>query len=103
VTLDELTAAALAAAVTVARDQGLADGDPRIQSARGNLLVHLAPDPVVARVATLTAFSRQDPFAWLRREVEVAGSVAPAPGSRGGGVVALHGPPVPGPLPGRGR
>ena len=75
-TLEEVTAAALAAAVTAARDQGLACGDPRILSARGNLVVHLAPAPVVARVATLTAFSRTDPFAWLRREVEVAGFAA---------------------------
>jgi len=72
VTLEEPTAAAVAAAAAVAHDQGLAGDDPQILSARGNLLVHLAPAPVVARVATLTAFSRTDPFAWLRREAEVA-------------------------------
>lgn len=39
---------------------------------------------VVARVATLSAWSRRDPLAWLAREVAVAGYVA----SRGGPAVA---------------
>jgi hypothetical protein len=50
--------------------------DPRVLSSRGNLLVHLAPAPVVARVATLTAWTRDDPFRWLAREVSVAGYAA---------------------------
>lgn len=62
----------LAAAVAVAREQGLPADDPRVLSGRGNLLVHLAPAPVVARVATLTAWTRSDPFWWLAREVAVA-------------------------------
>jgi hypothetical protein len=76
VRLDDLTAAALAAATAVAGDQGLRSGEARVLSDRGNLLVHLAPSSVVARVATLTAFSRRDPFSWLAREVAVAGFAA---------------------------
>ena len=72
-TVEEVTAAGLAAATAVAAGQGLPAGQARIRSARGNLMVHLAPSPVVARVATFTAFSRRDPFAWLEREVAVAG------------------------------
>ncbi len=60
----------LAVATAVARELGLPADDHRVLSARGNLLVHLAPGPVVARVATLTAWTRDDPFAWLAREVE---------------------------------
>ena len=74
--IEELTRQGLAAAVALARRHGLPAGDPRVLSSRGNLLVHLAPAPVVARVATLTAFSRSDPFAWLAREVAVARYVA---------------------------
>ncbi len=53
-----LTRGGLAAALAVARRHKLPADDPRILSARGNLLVHLAPAPVVARVATLTAWTR---------------------------------------------
>ncbi len=71
-----LARAGLAAAVGVARQQKLPADDPRVLSSRGNLLVHLAPAPVVARVATLTAWTRSDPFSWLAREVAVAGHAA---------------------------
>jgi hypothetical protein len=71
-----LTRAGLAAALAVARQHKLPADDPRVLSSRGNLLVHLAPAPVVARVATLTAWTRRDPFAWLAREVAVAGYAA---------------------------
>ena len=49
-----------------------------------NVLVHLAPAPVVARVATTTALVRPQPVEWLAREVAVAGHLA----SRGVPVVA---------------
>lgn len=80
----ELTRQGLAAAVALADRLGLPPAEPVILSNRGNLLVRLAPAPVVARVATLTARTRRDPAAWLAREVGVAGYVA----SRGGPVVA---------------
>jgi hypothetical protein len=72
----ELNQAGLAAAVAIAAEQGLPANDPRVLSERGNLIVHLAPAPVVARVATLTAWTRSDPASWLAREVSVAGHVA---------------------------
>jgi phosphotransferase family enzyme len=66
----------LAAAQAVAREHGLPGGDPVILSCRGNLVVHLTPAPVVAKVATLTAWTRRRPFDWLAREVSVAGYAA---------------------------
>ncbi|MDA3645683.1 phosphotransferase [Saccharopolyspora indica] len=83
--------AGLAAALAVARDLGLSTGDPQVVSDRGNLVVHLAPEPVVARVATLTAWTRSDPSAWLAREVSVAAHAA----GRGAAVI----PPISGPHP----
>jgi hypothetical protein len=83
----QMTRAGLAAAVAVARTQGLPAGDPEVLSSRGNVLVHLRPAPVVARVATLTAWTRSEPFGWLAREVAVAGFAA----ANGGPVV----PPTP--------
>jgi phosphotransferase family enzyme len=80
----EMTRAGLAAAVAVARVQGLPADDPEVLSSRGNVLVHLRPAPAVARVATLTAWTRSDPFRWLAREVAVAGYAA----ANGGPVVA---------------
>jgi Ser/Thr protein kinase RdoA (MazF antagonist) len=80
---EELNRRGLAAAAALAARLSLPAADPAALSARGNLLVHFAPAPVVARVATLTAWSRRDPFAWLAREVAVAGWVA----GRGGPVV----------------
>ena len=41
-------------------------------SERGNLLVHFVPAPVLARVATLTAWTRRLPADWLEREFRVA-------------------------------
>jgi Ser/Thr protein kinase RdoA (MazF antagonist) len=82
--VEEIDRAGLAAAVAVAAEQGLPAGDPRVLSGRGNLIVHLAPAPVVARVATLTAWTRSDPFRWLLHEVAVAGHAA----RHGGPVVA---------------
>lgn len=82
--IGELTRQGKAAAVALAQRVGLPNHDPVILSNRGNLLVHLTPAPVVARVATLTAQTRRDPIVWLTREVAVAGYVA----SLGGPVVA---------------
>lgn len=90
--VDALRDRAVAAAVATARGLGLAVQDPQLLSARGNVLVHLRPCPVVARVATLTASTRVDPAAWLGREVAVATTVTAA----GGPVVA----PAPGLDPG---
>jgi Ser/Thr protein kinase RdoA (MazF antagonist) len=82
--LGALTREALAAALGVAREQKLPVDDPRVLPNRGNLLVRFGPAPVLARVATLTAWMRRDPLAWLAREVAVARHAA----RRGAPVVA---------------
>jgi Phosphotransferase enzyme family len=74
--VEELNRRGLAAAKALGGRLGLPAADPAVLSARGNLLVHFTPAPVVARVATLTAWSRRDPFAWLAREVALAAWLA---------------------------
>jgi hypothetical protein len=91
--IDRITEAGISAATALARQLGLPAADPRVLSNRGNLMVRLAPAPVVARVATLTAQGRQDPAAWLAREVAVAGYGA----ARGGPAVAPTSTVLPGP------
>lgn len=73
----ELTQRGLSAATLVARREGLDFEEPLILRERGNLLVHLSPAPVVARVATLTG-TRRAGDGWLRREVSVAYFLAEA-------------------------
>lgn len=80
--MSALTDRAVAAAVAVARAHGLACDRPVILHDRCNVLVHLAPSPVVARVATETAAARGPAIGdFLAREValgrHLAGSVAP--------------------------
>jgi hypothetical protein len=82
----------LAAAIAVARREGLRFDDPVVLRDRGNLLVHLRPAPVVARVATVTG-TRRPGDAWLLREVSVAGYLA----GRGMPVVAPSAEIDPGP------
>jgi Ser/Thr protein kinase RdoA (MazF antagonist) len=82
----------LAAAVTLAERLGLSASEPDVLSNRGNLLVRFPAASLVARVATLTAWTRREPFRWLAREVAVARYVA----GRGGPVV----PPAQGVDPG---
>jgi Ser/Thr protein kinase RdoA (MazF antagonist) len=68
---------ALTAAVAVAREHGVTATDPVILRDRLNVLVHLRPAPIVARVAGTIA--RVRPGAeWLRREISVAGHLARA-------------------------
>jgi hypothetical protein len=65
-----------AAAQAVAREHGVAC-DEAVRIAGGsNVLVHLKPAPVVARVMTATAVLHDDVEAWLEREVAVAAFVA---------------------------
>ena len=85
--LDALSQGALVAALRVAHEQEIRVDQPRVLSDEQNLIVHLSPSPVVARVATRIAWSRPDPAAWLAREVSVAAHVA----KNGGPVV----PPTP--------
>lgn len=71
-----MTADAVRAAVAVARDFGLSSTDPVVLADGSNVLVHLRPAPVVARVATLTAELRPGVAAWLARDIEVSAYVA---------------------------
>ena len=66
---------ALTAAVAVARAHGLTVTDPVILRDQLNVLVHLRPAPVVARVAGTIARVRPG-LAWQRREVAIAGHLA---------------------------
>jgi hypothetical protein len=71
---------ALAAAAAVAARCGLAiaqDGAVVIYSG-SNVLVHLRPAPVVARVMTGTVVLHNDPARWLAREVSVLEFLAPS-------------------------
>jgi hypothetical protein len=45
-----------------------------------NVVVHLAPSPVVVRIATFTARIRRDPVPWLEREVALVTATAAAGG-----------------------
>ena len=71
-----LSGRAQAAAVAVARAHGVRSSDPEILAARSNLLLHLRPAPVVARVALATAVLRPDVRDFFAREVAVAGFLA---------------------------
>ena len=66
----------LAAAVALAGRLGFPSCEPVVLSNRGNLLVYFPAASLVARVATLTAWTRRDPFRWLAREVAVARYIA---------------------------
>ena len=63
--------AALEAAVTVAASLGVTATDPQVLADGANLVVHLAPAPVVAKVAASTAEVRADNASWLQRELDV--------------------------------
>jgi Phosphotransferase enzyme family len=75
------TAAAAEAAVKVAVGFGVSSTDPVILADGANVIVHLSPAPVVAKVAASTTAVRPDPAAWLQRELDVtrflAGAGAP--------------------------
>src|SRR3954451_11462756 len=69
-------ASSLAAAQAVARRHGVACEEAVRIAAGSNVLVHLKPAPVVARVMTGTAVLHDDPEQWLAREVAVGAFLA---------------------------
>jgi Ser/Thr protein kinase RdoA (MazF antagonist) len=69
---------ALAAARSVAMDCGLACQQAAIVRSGSNVLIHLRPAPVVARVMTGTVALHDDPQRWLEREVAVLRYLAPS-------------------------
>lgn len=64
------------AAVTVATSLGVECDDPVVVHDGSNVVVHLRPSPVVARIATLTADIRPGIEAWFARDAVVARHVA---------------------------
>jgi hypothetical protein len=69
-------ASSLAAAQAVAREHGVACDEAVPIAAGSNVLVHLKPAAVVARVMTGTAVLHDDAEQWLAREVAVAAFLA---------------------------
>ena len=69
-------ASSLAAAQAVAREHGVACDEAMLIAAGSNVLVHLKPAPVVARVMTGTAVLHDDVEQWLAREVAVGAFLA---------------------------
>jgi hypothetical protein len=69
-------ARSLAAAQAVAREHGVACDEAVRIAAGSNVLVHLKPAPVVARVMTATAVLHDDVERWLAREVSVGAFLA---------------------------
>jgi hypothetical protein len=67
----------LAAARAVAGEHGVSCEEAEVLSAGSNVLVHLRPSPVVARVMTGTVVLHDDPERWLSREVGVTEFLAP--------------------------
>jgi len=68
---------ALAAARAVAEQQGIPCERAEVAHAGSNVMVHLAPSPVVARVMTGTVALHDDLERWLSREVAVLEFLAP--------------------------
>jgi hypothetical protein len=64
------------AAVTVATSLGVPCDDPVVLHDGSNVVVHLRPSPVVARVATLTGLVRPGIEAWFARDAQVARHLA---------------------------
>lgn len=68
---------AVAAATATAAASGLASNDPVVIHAQSNVLLHLRPAPVVARVMTGTVALHDAPRRWLERELSVLAFPAP--------------------------
>ncbi len=69
---------ALVAAAAVAGKCGLAQDGAVVIHSESNVIVHLRPAPVVARVMTGTVVLHDDPARWLAREVSVLEFLAPS-------------------------
>jgi hypothetical protein len=69
---------ALNAVAAVAIAHGLPCEQAIVVHSGSNVLVHLRPAPVVARVMTGTAVLHEDPQRWLEREISVLTFLAPS-------------------------
>ena len=74
--MDDLSRRATAAALAVANSFGLRCDDPEVLADGSNVLVHLKPAPVVARVATTTGLVRKPAQEWLALDLDLAGFLA---------------------------
>jgi hypothetical protein len=74
----DLERRAVAAARAVANAHGLAQAEATVISSGSNVLVHLKPAPVVARVMSGTVALHDNPKKWLEREVSVLKFLAPS-------------------------
>jgi hypothetical protein len=74
----DLDRRALAAAGAVASGYGLAQDEAAVIYSGSNVLVHLRPAPVVARVMTGTVALHDEPSRWLEREISVLEFLAPS-------------------------
>jgi Ser/Thr protein kinase RdoA (MazF antagonist) len=72
VTPDNTAVEAVKAAVKVAAGLGINAAEPVVLADGANVIVHLSPSPVVAKVAASTPEIRPDTGAWLQRELDVA-------------------------------
>ena len=70
--MDALSVGAVRAAEQVAQAHGITVTNAEVIADGSNLLVHLKPAPLLARVATTTALLRRPVSAWLGRDVSVA-------------------------------
>jgi len=70
--------AATSAAVKVAAGLGICGTEPVVLADGANVIVHLRPSDVVAKVAASTPEVRPDPAVWLQRELDVAAFLAGA-------------------------
>jgi Ser/Thr protein kinase RdoA (MazF antagonist) len=68
--------AAVCAAVTVAAGFGITATEPAVLADGANIVVHLRPAPVVAKVAASTPAVRRDNQDWLQRELDVSAFLA---------------------------
>lgn len=91
--------AAVRAAVKVAAGFGLASSEPVVLADGANVIVHLRPSPVVAKVAASTTAVRPDPGAWLQRELDVALFLAAAGVGTGTATATATGAPIMTPSP----
>jgi phosphotransferase family enzyme len=68
---DSVAEAAVRAAVTVAAGLGVSSSEPVVLADGANVIVHLRPSPVVAKVAASTTAVRLETDAWLQRELNL--------------------------------
>lgn len=72
--MDTLSQRAIAAAIAVAQELGLnCNDEPELLADGSNVLLHLKPSPVVARVATTTGLVRKPAAQWLLLDLSMAG------------------------------